>query len=108
MAPDPRKFMDGPFSLSVRNIKCLAFGISGVASPLVNGPYGIYRWPPQNLWVAPKILKKMVEVSQYSQEMSGPRPYFLYHRKFLEHCEISTISLLFGCFFTFGYDRQYQ
>ena len=35
--------MDGP---SVRNIKCLAFGINGVASPLVNGP-------PPNLWVAP-------------------------------------------------------
>jgi hypothetical protein len=66
MAPDPRKFMNGPFSLSVRNIKCLAFGISGVASPLVNGPYGIYRWPPQNLWVAQKI-EKMVEISQCSK-----------------------------------------
>ena len=57
MAPDPRKFMNGPFSLSARNIKCLAFGFSGVASPLVNGPHGIYGWPLQNLWVAPKTQK---------------------------------------------------
>ena len=34
--------MDGP---SVRNIKCLAFGINGVASPLVNGPHRTYGWP---------------------------------------------------------------
>ena len=56
MAPDPRKFMNGPFSLSARNIKCLAFGFSGVASPLVNGPYGIYGWPLWNLWMAPAEL----------------------------------------------------
>lgn len=42
--------MDGP---SVRNIKCLAFGINGVASPLVNGPHRTYGWPLLNLWMAP-------------------------------------------------------
>ena len=56
----PFSLMDGP---SVRNIKCLAFGINGVASPLVNGPHRTYGWPPPNLWMAPppKILRILAQ-----------------------------------------------
>ena len=77
MAPDPLKFMDGPFHLwmalftfgwpSVRNI-------TGDPPPLVDGPHPTYVWPPPNLWMAP--LEQIFTLLM--QKMTN----------FMEHCSI--------------------
>ena len=61
-APDPLKFIDGPFHLwmalftygwpfSLLDLPFHFWNIKG-PRPLVDGPHPNYGWPPPNLWMA--------------------------------------------------------